>query len=311
MTLQIDTYIAERYDLAASSKATVAKHLGYWAAWLDDRDLEAVGIADFEAWIEEKGWGNSMHTASLGFIQGYLKWAGMKEHPLLGHKVKRRKPAPGRALTKEEVFKLLAQCNVIEPGSGNFHGVSAQGIRDYAVLVFLWSTWCRATELCEVQLRRLNLKKQEVVFKVKGGAYETAILGPDARDVLEMWLMVRAEIARSTARGLFVSTVTGKDLTYPSLDRLIRRLGKAAGLKVVSAHDFRRGTVRQHVLEGGSDLEGMARGRWKSHSMYRHYVGSVSLEHLKQKQWIQRVDGGSGEMVNDQFTISSGRSTRM
>ena len=113
----------------------------------------------------------------LWSVTGYLKWVG-KDHPLLGHKVRRQLPPPGSYLTQGDVLKLLGQCNTFEPGAGNFHGVSAQGLRDFAVVAFMWDTWCRASEAYNVQLRHLDLEPQEVVFRVKGGDYQRAVFGP-------------------------------------------------------------------------------------------------------------------------------------
>ncbi len=137
MNLQIDEYLATKYDWAPSSRKSARKHLGYWATWLDDRDIEDVTISDFEAWIEEMGWSNSMRFNSLWAVTGYLKWAGI-DHPLLAHKVRRQLPPPGDYLTQEDVSKLLGQCNMFKPiGAGYFVGLSAQGARDFAVVAFL------------------------------------------------------------------------------------------------------------------------------------------------------------------------------
>jgi integrase len=289
MNLQIDEYLASRHDFLPTARDTARKHLGWWDKWLDDRDLEDVTISEFEAWVVEKGWGNSMHYNSLGTIKGYLKWTG-KDHPLLAHKVRRQVAPPGPYVTEQDVMLMLGQCNMLEPTRGrNFAGVSARGIRDYAVVAFLWSTWCRAQELCDVQLKHLNIKLQNVMFRVKGGALEVAAIDLDLKDALEVWLMVRKEIARPTSKALFVSTVTGKDLTYDSLLRLLRRLGKQVGLSV-TPHMFRRGASTNFAQNGGNDRVGMKRGRWRSHRMYELYTRSVSLESVKSERWM----GGRG-----------------
>ena len=49
---------------------------------------------------------------------------------------------------------------------------------------------------------------------------------------LEIWLMVKDEIARPTTRILFVPTTTGKPMTYWVLRHLHRRLEAQAGVKV-------------------------------------------------------------------------------
>ncbi len=291
MNLQIDEYLATKYDWTPKSLESARKLLVNWAAWLEDKDLEEVTIADFEAWAKERGWSSSMRYNVLCWaFKGYLRWMGIEEHVLLGHKIRRQVPPPGPYVTEEEVMLMLGQCNMLEPTRGrNFAGVSVRGIRDYAVVAFLWSTWCRAQELCDVQLKHLNIKRQEVVFRVKGGALEEAAIDLDAKAALEVWLMVRKEIARPTSKALFVSTVTGNDLTYDSLLRLLRRLGKQAGVSV-TPHMFRRGASTNFAQNGGNDRVGMKRGRWRSHRMYELYTRSVSLESVKSERWM----GGRG-----------------
>ena len=96
---------------------------------------------------------------------------------------------------------------------------------------------------------------------------------------LELWLMVRDEIARPTIRILFVPTKVGKLMTYWVLRHLRRRLGAQAGVKVWPLTTS-GGALHVHwANEGGSDCLGMARGRWSS---YWRHTRSVSLEPINQ-----------------------------
>ena len=106
MNLQIDEYLASKYDWTPTTRDTARKLLGSWDKWLDGRDLEAVGISDFEAWGEGQGWSNSVRFNSLWAVTGYLNWAGI-DHPLLAHKVQRQLPPQGSYLTQGDMLKLL------------------------------------------------------------------------------------------------------------------------------------------------------------------------------------------------------------
>ncbi len=117
-----------------------------------------------------------------------------------------------------------------------------------------------------MQLKHLDLENNEVMLRVKGGALKKAAFSPDTKAALEIWLMARNDIARPTTTTLFVSTTTGKPLTYPSLRHLLRRLGEKARVSV-TAHAFRRGAAINFASEG-TDRKGMARGRWNSFSSY-------------------------------------------
>lgn len=267
----IHSYVASRYDWEQTTKVTATKHLTYWMRFLDGRSICDIDVVDFECWRGDLGLSDSMDYNALLFMKGYLKHLGI-DHPLLGHSVKRHQTKMQPYLTLDEYLTLFDAA----------YNTSPKGIQDATLVTFLWESWARADSVINTQLQNIDLQRQEVSFIQKGGDYHTSAYGPDLAEMLDKWLPVRERIA--TDDSLFINIRRGTPLTYWGLREILDNLGAWTGIHK-TAHAFRRGAARQHASDGGSDIQGMTQGGWKSHAMYQLYTRGVSLDAFKVKSF--------------------------
>ncbi len=269
---QIDSWIASKYHWRPTSKTTGLRHLTYWMRYLNGRSIEEVSIVDFEVWRGDLGISESMDYNSLWAMKSYLKWIGNKDHPLLGHSVKRHQAKMQPYITLDEYIKLFDVA----------YNTNPKGIQDATIVTFLWETWARADSVVNTRLPNIDVQAQEVHFIQKGGDFHTSGFGPDLTQILDEWLPVRWDIAKCD--NLFVNIRFGTPLTYWGLREILDALGNKTGIHK-TAHAFRRGAARQHASDNGNDRQGMEQGGWKSFEMYRRYTRGVSLDVFKAKSF--------------------------
>jgi site-specific recombinase XerD len=146
--------------------------------------------------------------------------------------------------TPEQVRALLAAAK-----KGRY------GKRNEAILMFLHDTGARASEVCGVQIRDLDLTGKRCLVTGKGDKQRVVYIGAETARALWAYLKTRPHHAEDEA--LFQSErgpENGSPLTRYGLLRLVRVLGKAAGLQATrcSPHTFRHTFAVSFLRNGGN-----------------------------------------------------------
>lgn len=125
-----------------------------------------------------------------------------------------------------------------------------QDKRDRAVILFLYDTGVRASELCELQLSNLETKQERVLVKNgKGGKDRYVPLGKRAMRLLTDWLQVRG---KANCENIFIGR-RGDKFQRRAITSLLRRRAKAAGIKgPIHPHAFRHGFAIAYLDNGGN-----------------------------------------------------------
>ena len=164
-------------------------------------------------------------------------------------------------LDKNEMDALLAVPN----------SKHRQGLRDYALLLFLYNTGARASEAGSLTLGDLSLAPPPSARLMgKGRKIRHCPLWPHTANVLERMLGERVQGPKEAA--VFIN-VRGQPITRFGIHTLIRKLvGRASAAcpslqsKKVSPHTIRH-TTAVHLLRAGVDI-----------NTIRAWLGHVSLE---------------------------------
>ncbi|HDD24184.1 MAG TPA: hypothetical protein ENF52_01965 [Chloroflexi bacterium] len=144
-----------------------------------------------------------------------------------------------RGIEADDVEELLA---VVDTNS-------LLGKRDEAIILFLWDTGVRASELCELALDDLDMEQRRALIRNgKGNKSRYVPFGIRVREVLEKWLEARSSIAQCGR--VFVSR-WGRELTRRGLSILLRKYGEKAGVSVHNPHAFRHGFAVAYLNNGG------------------------------------------------------------
>ena len=157
-------------------------------------------------------------------------------------KLPRRLP---EILSPDEVERLLEQPDPDTPS----------GSRDRAMLELLYATGLRVSELTGLRVRDVNLEAGFVRLIGKGSKERVVPMGDKAMDAVRAFLSGGRDrlLGRRSSSHLFVNR-TGRPLTRQGFWKLIKRYGRAAGIRrSITPHGLRH-AFASHLLEGGADL---------------------------------------------------------
>jgi integrase/recombinase XerD len=194
--------------------------------------------------------GQSTRTVArrLAAIRVFLRFLPSIGHDTTGILQQLERPKPEQSLPKilsrSQVLQLI---NAPNPKSFLY-------FRDVAILELLYASGLRATELCELQQRDLNLQVGCVRVMGKGSKERIVPVGAAALDAIKNYLGdCRPRLERQPSDHLFLSR-TGKPLERIGLWFLVEKYGRSSGLlKAVSPHTLRH-CFATHLIGGGADL---------------------------------------------------------
>ncbi len=235
--LRPNTLAAYTRDLA-----TLAAHLG------EDRALASIDDTDllnYAASLAQEGLSARSQARRLVAVRGLFRYA-LKQR-FVPHNVAAALPLPKfpsplpRVLTAQDMETLLQA-----------PGTDALGLRDRAMLEFLYATGARVSELCDLKMPQLMLGERRVRLVGKGDKHRMVPLGAYACDALATWLAVRSTLLRTPVPWVFVHRRGGR-LSRQGCWKRLQHWAQSCGLGPLSPHKLRH-SFATHVLQGGGDL---------------------------------------------------------
>lgn len=129
---------------------------------------------------------------------------------------------------------------------------ACQGIRDLALVDFLYSTGCRVSEVARLDITDVDFETGEAIVIGKGNKERTVYLSPVASMHLQEYISARAD--RSDA--LFAGKGTDR-LKKNGIEAILKRIGAKAGIENVHPHRYRR-TLATNLLDRGMNIQDVA-----------------------------------------------------
>jgi len=124
-----------------------------------------------------------------------------------------------------------------------------KGLRDRLILELLFSTGLRVSELQALNVADINLERDEIPVRGKGGKVRVVFLSESAHQILSAYLKMIPE-----SDALILNKIDGDRLTVRSIERIVAKYAKEAGItKNVSPHTLRH-TFATDLLINGADL---------------------------------------------------------
>jgi integrase/recombinase XerC len=148
-------------------------------------------------------------------------------------------------LNPDEVVRLLEA-----PDSS-----TAPGQRDRALIELLYASGLRVSELVSLDLEQVNLETNEIRAWGKGAKERVVLMGKPAAAALASYLSQGRPqlLGKKKGSALFLNRNGGR-LTARSIQRILGKHTRAAGIKKRVHPHLLRHTFATHLLDGGADL---------------------------------------------------------
>jgi len=194
--------------------------------------------------LAEKG--QSKHTIHAYYrgLRRFFNWLEMRhltsENPMeMVEAPRKSKPYP-RSIGPAAVERLL-RC--IDPET-------YVGRRDRAIIIFLWDTGIRVTELCDLKVSDLEVHQGSGLIRIgKGEKFRTLCFGQKARQLLKAWSDARGE---TNCERVFVSRCRNP-MTRSGVYYMLRRRKEEVGIAgPCNPHAFRHGFAIEFLENGGN-----------------------------------------------------------
>ncbi len=193
------------------------------------------------------------HSCAVRSFLRYCRDVGYVDRSMEAPTVRRKAKRIRRALNEEQVAALLSKIG---------HRALLD-IRDRAAILFLLSTGCRASELCNTELENVRFyidpesKQERAEIRVigKGDKERLVWLTPSATEALRLYITkARRPVAVPIhERALFLSR-EGQRLHRKTLSMMVRRRCDDAGLPGTITSHWLRHTFATSALGRGVDL---------------------------------------------------------
>jgi integrase/recombinase XerD len=246
-------HLAAERGLAENSLHAYRRDLENVHDFLTSRNVTLLNanIQDFRDYFQNqtrKGQSTKTVSRRLAAIRCWLNYltGDRAEASNILKQLERPKPEQSlpKILSRSQVNQLI---NAPNPKS-RFYS------RDVAILEFLYASGLRATELCQLKLRDVNMQVGIVRVLGKGMKERLVPVGKSALEAITNYLQTsRPKLDKTNEDHLFLSR-SGKPMERISLWMLVEKYGRSCGLlKHISPHTLRH-CFATHLIGGGADL---------------------------------------------------------
>lgn len=288
-------YLEAVRGLSPKTVEVYRRDLAQYEAFLDGKNVDAADATDIRAFagslVMDKRAPASVNRA-LSAVRGFYKYR-VRFHQNEADPAREVENVPaGRPLPSflfEEETKTLLD---------SLDGNAFRDVRDRALLEVLYSTGSRVSEVCGMELPRLNLSAGSVRVKGKGSKERLVFLCETARAALKRYLPYRA--ALMMRRGieehdrLFVNA-KGLPLGPRGAEKIVERRRVQAGIKKhLTPHTFRH-SFATHLVAAGADMrvvqEMLGHSSISTTQVYAH----VDMERLRRVYEQAHPHGSKGK----------------
>lgn len=241
--------------LSENSLDAYRRDLTRYVEYLDDSNVESADditsdhILGLLIKLQEFGLSNASIAQNMSAIRQFHHFligeGETKNNPtefLQTPKIKRKIPI---VLTIDEVEELIKQPNIEEK----------YGLRDRAMLEFMYATGVRVSELINFPIKNFFPEEELILVLGKGKKERFIPIGEKAIDsVLEYIHKERDQLLKGKSSEYLFLTRSGRPLSRMGFWKVLRKYVQQAGIKKhVTPHTLRH-TFATHLLEGGADL---------------------------------------------------------
>jgi len=239
-------YLLYQKGLSQNTVDSYKSDLTKLSNYLQNQDLSKASIDNFFIDMSEFNYSSSTKKRMHSSIKNFLKYINENEDyesiDISDIKLKSSKKLP-------EVLSITDIENMI-----NFYNHKTYlDSRNRTVIDVLYSTGCRVSELCDINISDIDLDEKYLKLKGKGSKQRIVPIGSMLYKNLMQYLNVRETFLQNRGEPLFLSKSKNK-LDRTAVFRIIKKTAKNISLQTdVHPHTLRH-SAATHMLEGGCDL---------------------------------------------------------
>ena len=239
-------YLLYQKGLSQNTVDSYKSDLTKLSNYLQNQDLSKTNIDNFFIDMSEFNYSSSKKKRMHSSIKNFLKYINENEDyesiDISDIKLKSSKKLP-------EVLSITDIENMI-----NFYNHETYlDSRNRTVIDVLYSTGCRVSELCDINISDIDLDEKYLKLKGKGSKQRIVPIGSMLYKNLLQYLNVRETFLQNRGEPLFLSKSKNK-LDRTAVFRIIKKTAKNISLQTdVHPHTLRH-SAATHMLEGGCDL---------------------------------------------------------
>ena len=236
----IESFLLDRYaqNLTAGTLEFYRGKLALFTRYADTQIITRIGqitpdaIRRFLLSLEERGYKPSSIHAAFRALRVFLLWWEAETEPEGWKNPIRKVKAPRVPTEILEPVELATVKALLSTCAGN----QFISLRDKALFFFLLDTGARAAEVCALNLADVDLTAGAILIRQgKGRKPRTVYMGQKTRRALRAYLKAR----RDDSPALWVTERKGR-ISYKTLNAILERRAKLAGVEKPGLHDFRR-----------------------------------------------------------------------
>ncbi|MGB2804380.1 MAG: site-specific tyrosine recombinase XerD [Candidatus Zixiibacteriota bacterium] len=281
---QFLNHLSVERDLSANTIDSYRRDLNEYLNFLREIKVDSVGaitaehVTSFIARLSRKGLAANTIARKLSSLRRFHKFLVIEGYCDIDPTSTLESPRQWRKLptflTQEEVKNLLKQPDLSAP----------LGLRDEAILEFLYATGVRISELIHTK-RKDVLTEVELIRVIGKGNKERIIpIGRAAIASVQKYLReARPKLANENSEDVLFLNRRGRPFSRMGLWKILRKYVNQAGItKRVSPHTIRH-SFATHLLEGGADLRAVQEMLGHTDISTTQIYTHLDREYLKQE----------------------------
>ena len=249
INLLIETYseyLIFQKGLSPNTVDSYISDLKKLSLYLQDSEISQQSIENYFLDISDFNYSTSTKKRFYSSIKNFLKYLDEEENILqiklseLRLKSIRKLP---EVLSVEDIEKMI----------NAYKHDDFLNSRNKTIIDVLYSTGCRVSELCNINLSDLDLVDNSLKLKGKGSKQRIVPIGSELKVNLLKYLKIRENFINSKGEPLFL-TKSRNNLDRTAVFRIIKNTALKASLDTnIHPHTLRH-SAATHMLEGGCDL---------------------------------------------------------
>ena len=238
-------------------------------------DLDRATVQQFLGGISHPSTANVKGRSLKKFSAWLLTEGEVKDDQLRDLKLPQQQDKMVRKLSEADLVNLLKTC-----------GKDFRGKRDAALILFGLETGARASEVLNLRMDDVDMKRMIAVIRIgKGGRGRFVPFGYQAARALDQYLRARKKHPKASSEWLWIGGEQGEHggkfsahLTYNGMTASLRKRAAEAGIENFHFHRLRHSMASNWLKSGGSEGGLMSIAGWRNRKMIQRYTEDTAMD---------------------------------